>query len=250
MNSYRHHAMHPIKAIGDCNITLGQSLEPALLCNDRAVVLPQYRMLIISDLHIGKSTCFRHAGIAVPREVMQRDLQRLGRLITHYDVERLVIAGDFFHDRYNAEFDDFLSWRQEFKQIRFDLVQGNHDRLDHTHYEQLDFNVHRSELQLAASNQKDFLLRITHYPIEKLDEANHHSFVICGHIHPGVKIGVTRQQRITRPCFMADAYQLIIPAYSLFTGLDTRFSPKYRAKPMDKYVLTETSVLPIKHDCN
>jgi len=50
------------------------------------------------------------------------------------------------------------------------------------------------------------------------------SFIISGHIHPGVFIKGRGKQRIKLPCFQVTENQLILPAFSLFTGLNTRQS--------------------------
>lgn len=51
--------------------------EPMLLLADRALYWPARQRLLIADLHLGKGTTFRSAGIAVPSGGTAHDLARL-----------------------------------------------------------------------------------------------------------------------------------------------------------------------------
>ena len=51
-------------------------------------------------------------------------------------------------------------------------------------------------------------------------------FTISGHTHPGVSIKTKGKQRIKLPCYQVTKKQLVLPAFSLFTGLNTKDYPK------------------------
>src|SRR5690349_2361179 len=78
-----------------------------VLLPERAVWWPDRKTLVVADVHWGKSAHFRKHGIPMPGGTQDRDSLRLARLIREYGAERLVIAGDLFHSRHNAEVADF-----------------------------------------------------------------------------------------------------------------------------------------------
>ena len=63
-------------------------------------------------------------------------------------------------------------------------------------------------------------------------------FVISGHTHPGVRIKGKGKQFLKLPCFQVSEHQIILPAFSLFTGLNTRSQPKDSVC----YAFTDTSI--------
>ena len=99
-----------------------------LMNNQRSMYWKKQRMLIIADLHLGKSAHFRKNGFAVPSFTHQTDLDRLSRLITYYKVDRVVVVGDFIHAKSNKEVIDFLAFTQKHSLVEFVLIKGNHDR--------------------------------------------------------------------------------------------------------------------------
>ena len=50
------------------------------LSNDRCVFWEEEKMLLLSDLHFGKTGHFRKEGIAVPQDIYKEDLQLEKRL--------------------------------------------------------------------------------------------------------------------------------------------------------------------------
>lgn len=51
--------------------------EELILDKERAIYLPNEKLLAISDLHLGKAAHFRKAGLAIPNTVSQSDIIRL-----------------------------------------------------------------------------------------------------------------------------------------------------------------------------
>ena len=77
---------------------------------ERCMFWEEQRMLILSDLHIGKTAHFRKAGIAVPQQLFQEDMHRLYQQIHHFNPDRILITGDLFHSHTNVEHDVFARW--------------------------------------------------------------------------------------------------------------------------------------------
>lgn len=182
--------------------------EQLVLSKERAVYWEREKMLIISDLHIGKSAHFRRSGIQVPDTVGLTDLQRLTALLKEYPAEILLVTGDMFHNNLNSDANAFLEWRKAYLSLKVVLVKGNHDALRNEDYEALGIEVHTKELLCAP-------FRFIHDKPSEIDGY----YNITGHIHPGVVIYGKARQQLKFPCFYFAEHCLVMPAFSVFTGL-------------------------------
>ena len=185
------------------------------LTNQRVIFWESQNSLIISDLHIGKSAHFQKSGIPIPSNILTTDLNRLAKLIHHFKANQLIIVGDLFHAEYNKDLDEFKSWLTQFNNLNIKLIKGNHDRLSDKVYQQ--FNI-----EVFNKNYKENILQFVH----DFDNIEEGYFVISGHTHPGVFIKGKGRQRIKLPCYQVTKQQLILPAFSLFTGLNTKNAPE------------------------
>lgn len=183
--------------------------EELLLNNLRAIYWKRENALIVSDLHIGKSAHFRKNGIAVSSGVQEKDLQRLAFLVNLYRPEQLLVVGDLFHAEINTDMDAFRDWRNEFPEIDIILIKGNHDRLKNEVYDSFAIECCHKELILEP-------FTFIHEPTPRRNK-----FLISGHVHPGVSIRSKGRPRLRLPCFKITDNQLILPAFSEFTGLAT-----------------------------
>ena len=185
------------------------------LTNQRVIFWESQNSLILSDLHIGKSAHFQKSGIPIPSNILTTDLNRLAKLIHHFKANQLIIVGDLFHAEYNKDLDEFKSWLTQFNNLNIKLIKGNHDRLSDRVYQQ--FNI-----QVFNKKYTENLLKFVH----DFDNIEEEYFVISGHTHPGVFIKGKGKQRIKLPCYQVTKQQLILPAFSLFTGLNTKNAPE------------------------
>ena len=185
------------------------------LTNQRVIFWESQNSLILSDLHIGKSANFQKSGIPIPSNILTTDLNRLAKLIHHFKANQLIIVGDLFHAEYNKDLDEFKSWLTQFNNLNIKLIKGNHDRLSDRVYQQ--FNI-----QVFNKKYTENLLKFVH----DFDNIEEGYFVISGHTHPGVFIKGKGRQRIKLPCYQVTKQQLILPAFSLFTGLNTKNAPE------------------------
>ena len=182
--------------------------EELILDKERAIYLPNEKLLAISDLHLGKAAHFRKAGLAIPNTVSQSDIIRLENLLQKYLPTTLLINGDMFHSDYNTEIDEFANWKANFREIDFILVKGNHDRQKEDVYRNLTIEVYEPSYQ---TDQFCFIHDIAH--------CNSNLYTISGHIHPGISIYNKAKQRLKFPCFYFAENFAILPAFSTFTGL-------------------------------
>lgn len=187
--------------------------ETFTLTNQRALYWEKEKALIFSDLHIGKTAHFRKNGIALANHIMKNDLERLSILIEYFKPDKFIIVGDLLHAGNNSEVDEFCEWKKQYSDIKFCLVEGNHDRISKTLERKLCLDFREKTLEIdEISFAHDF------------DRSNP-KFQITGHIHPGFVINSV-VKKIKLPCFAHTSKQLLLPAFSEFTGLDTKNIPK------------------------
>ena len=183
------------------------------LTNQRALFWEKHQALILSDLHLGKAAHFRKNGIALPTQVTLQDLQRLASLILHFAVKQVIIVGDLLHAGTNTEVNLLQQFIARFPHIRFMLIRGNHDRFTDEQWKKM--GIHET--------YQDWHLDNIHFRHQASPITPLHT--ISGHVHPGISVRMPTKKTITFPCFVISAQQIILPAYSLFTGLDTKLMP-------------------------
>lgn len=193
------------------NINIGS--EIFTLTNQRAVFWKQEKALILSDLHIGKTAHFRKNGIALANHIMKSDLERLSVLIEYFQPEKFIVVGDLLHAGDNSDVDEFCRWRNQYPDLLFYLIEGNHDRITESLEQKLCLSFRAELLQIG-----DFIF------IHNFDKTLS-GFQITGHIHPGVILN-SSVKNFRLPCFVQTSKQLLLPAFSEFTGLDTKNIPK------------------------
>jgi DNA ligase-associated metallophosphoesterase len=171
------------------------------LLPDRALYWPAQRGLLIADVHLGKGDIFRDAGLAVPSGGTQHDLQRLDRLLHAHAPRTLYVLGDLLHgdDRGAHWRGHWQTWRATHAALRIVTIAGNHDRR---------LAGAGLALELAGTPLRLGPLLLSHEPLAG-------NGVICGHLHP-----VVRLPRVPgrQPAFVQSPTQLILPAFSRFTG--------------------------------
>ncbi|WP_185290286.1 ligase-associated DNA damage response endonuclease PdeM [Chryseobacterium lactis] len=187
--------------------------EIFILTNQRAAFREKGKALILSDLHIGKTAHFRKNGIALSNHIMKSDLERLSALIEYFQPDKFIVVGDLLHAGDNSDVAEFCTWRSQYPDLQFYLVEGNHDRISAS-----------LEKKLCLDFKAD-LLEIDGFTFIHDFEPIKSGFQITGHIHPGIVLH-SAIKSIRLPCFALSDNQLLLPAFSKFTGLDTKNLPK------------------------
>lgn len=198
-----------------------------ILHQSGAVFWEEKKMLLISDVHLGKVTHFRKHGIGIPKEAIFENFNRLKKILELFDSETIVFLGDLFHSKINTEWDFFTDWLKEHSQ-KIILVEGNHDIISKGNYEDVNIEIY-NELIIEG-----FLL--THHPTEKEGFFN-----FCGHLHPAIQLRGLGRQFLSLPCFFRKPNQLIFPAFGEFTG-NSYMTPTENDKA---YAITREGVIEI-----
>jgi uncharacterized protein len=190
------------------------------LTADRTLFWEEEKILIVSDLHFGKTGHFRKSGIAVPQSVYKEDLQRLVIQIQHFQPRQLIIVGDMFHSHANKELELFLKWRADLSGLEIQLIRGNHDILKEDWYLHAGIKLNQTTLSM---NRFHFVHDIV--DLQKRDGAlkKHKSgsspYFFSGHIHPGIRVQGMGKQSLCFPCFYFGKEYAVLPAFSRFTGV-------------------------------
>jgi uncharacterized protein len=160
---------------------------------------PARKTLTVSDLHLGKSERLaRRGGALLPPYETQATLEKLDRDLEATRADTIICLGDSFDDLAAADGIEETSrlWLTRLMAGKsWTWITGNHDPGP------LDIGgSHRAELRMSP-----FTFRHIAEPAERGE--------ISGHYHPKARLAGQ-----SKPCFLADAARLIMPAYGTYTG--------------------------------
>lgn len=178
------------------------------LLPQKAIYWREQQMILVSDLHIGKISHFRKAGIAVPHHGVQDNFKRLDEIIRTSNPTHILFVGDLFHSDVNREWDQFCSWRKQYPAIKMDIVLGNHDYLPEDFCTNYQIDIYPLELVIGP-------FTFAHHPREPRHEGE---YLISGHIHPVISLSGVGRQHVKVPCFYFGSQQAILPSFGYFTG--------------------------------
>ncbi|RYJ43725.1 ligase-associated DNA damage response endonuclease PdeM [Flavobacterium beibuense] len=175
-----------------------------ILHNTGALYWPGKKMLLLSDVHLGKVSHFRKHGSAIPNNAMFQNFKKLDAVVKHFEPESICFLGDLFHSSLNKEWILFEQWVSNIR-LPLLLIAGNHDIISPHKYEELNIAIHNEWIL------DGFLL--THHP-----ETREGFFNLSGHVHPAVQLQGMGRQFLKLPCFFRNKNQMILPAFGEFTG--------------------------------
>ncbi|MFN7020924.1 MAG: ligase-associated DNA damage response endonuclease PdeM [Phycisphaerales bacterium] len=191
-------------------------------------------VLIVADLHLGKTAAFRAGGVPVP-EVIDAELLALSLLADRLRPDVLLIAGDLLHARTGTTervLNAMRRWRARHAEIEVILVRGNHDLSAGDPPKDLDIRTVAEPFVL----HEDDPIAFAHDPAVARECARP---VICGHLHPSVSLR-DGPASMRAPCFWVRPHELIVPAYGRFTGTrNIRPGPRDRCLAVGPGVVVE-----------
>jgi DNA ligase-associated metallophosphoesterase len=183
-----------------------------ILNSNRTIFWEQEKILILSDLHLGKSGHFRKAGIGIPAAVMKEDMQRLVSVIQFFKPAKVVIVGDLFHSVENKEHELFLKWRNDLDHVPILLIKGNHDIVPEKWYKDAGIET------VESCWRKNNFLFVHHIEDIQPEDINESDYFFSGHIHPAITVRGLGKQALRFPCFYFTSNYAVLPAFGKFTG--------------------------------
>ena len=168
-----------------------------------AVVWPAGGLMAVADLHLEKGSAAARRGQLLPPWDTGETLNRLALLLRRWRPRRVVALGDSFHDAHgHARLlpGDAARLRAMTAEAEWVWVLGNHDPVAPGGF---------PGLVVDAWTAGPLVFRHQALPGAAGE--------LCGHHHPKASVP-TRAGTVTRPCFVADARRLMLPALGAYTG--------------------------------
>ena len=173
------------------------------------LIWPNAGLLAVSDLHLEKGTAFARRGMLLPPWDTHATLDRLTVLLRRWKPRIVVALGDSFHDRDGAgrlPVRELERLNAIADTCRVVWVLGNHDPTP--------------PAGVGGESVEEFIAGPFTFRHEAIQGAAPGEIV--GHHHPKALVPA-RGTSVSRPCFVADARRVMMPAFGAYTGgLDVR----------------------------
>ena len=168
-----------------------------------ALYAPDYRALLVADLHFEKGSSGARHGVHLPPYDTRSTLAAVMAAVARHRPERLLALGDSFHDRAGPDrLDDAdrAAIARLGDAVEMMWITGNHDR------------------SLPASLGGQVAEEIALGPVMLRHQPRKRpTCEIAGHLHPVAT--VTRRGRsLRRKCFIGDGARLVMPAFGAYAG--------------------------------
>ena len=170
-----------------------------------ALYAPEFRALLVADLHLEKGTSLARRGVHLPPYDTRESLLQLRAAIAEAKPSRLIFLGDSFHDNHAREridAADLALLRSITASAETTWITGNHDPappddVGGTIVTEMALGpvTLRHEPKVLASGESE----------------------IAGHLHPAAAVHA-RGHRIRCRCFIANERRMIMPAFGSYTG--------------------------------
>lgn len=165
---------------------------------------PSQDLLVVSDLHLGKSArAARFGGAQLPPYETTETLTRLASDLHSTGARRVICLGDSFDApmlQGALPESDLLTLTTLQAGLDWVWIEGNHDP---------------GPVELGGTHRRSLALGHLHF--RHIAETTTTPGEVSGHYHPKATLSL-RGRALTRPCFLFDDTRLILPAYGAFTG--------------------------------
>ncbi len=194
----------------------GERLE---LLPSGAVYCHDHSTLFLADLHLGKETVFQRSGVPIPSGATERTIAAWSGLIDRYRPARMIVLGDLLHARIGLTESlerSLCAMIAAWSSVRWELIEGNHDRGSLGVLQGMGFEVHR-----GAMRWRRFALQHDPAPLIALSAVSAHEEplqIMSGHLHPSISVALSGRDRVRLKCFWLRRDGLVLPAFGGWTG--------------------------------
>ena len=181
---------------------------------DTCTYIPEEKLLVVADIHLGFEEYLRKQGVLVPKFHLKDCIEKLDWILKRVVIKKVVLNGDVKHEFGTISQQEWKDTRKlihffEEKKIKIVVVKGNHDIIFHPLAE-----------KHALEEVKE--LRISNFLIihgDKIPE-NLAPIVIMGHEHPAITLR-ERGKAEKFKCFLVYTYKnssiIVQPSFNPLT---------------------------------
>ena len=192
-----------------------------------ALYWKRLNIIIVADLHLGKSISFAKQKQFLPPYDTKETLEKLFNCINEFKPSKLIIVGDLLHDKFSFQSfhdSDLNNLNNSTKKTEFIWVKGNHDS-------DVEINGFTKVLDYKVDD-----IIFNHIPIKTTN------YQICGHYHPKVKI-LHRGKSIYKVAFVHNDKVLILPSFGALTG-----GLNINQEPLKKLLGKNINIFPVNDE--
>lgn len=171
---------------------------------DAALYWPEYRALIVADLHLEKASSYAVTGQMLPPYDSHATLSAMDGLIHACGATHIICLGDNFHDSGGEERlcgDAARLLRDLTSRHRWSWITGNHD----------------PALQALWGGETWPEMACGGIMLRHEAAPDWPGYEISGHFHPKWRVN-NGQRSVTRRCFTISQRKIIMPAFGVLTG--------------------------------
>ncbi len=193
-------------------------ISAGLEITDTALWIPEKRVLIMNDLHIGYEEALLKRGVLIPKFQLPEMIEKASRIIKETRPRIIILNGDVKHEfgtilrqewKGVLQFLDFLLARCE----EIIIIKGNHDPI-------LQTIVEKRRIKVVKGYALDYLLVVHGDEIVETDAKK----IIIGHEHPAITLRQGSKWEKYK-CFLKGKWQgkevIAVPSFNpLLEGTD------------------------------
>ena len=193
-----------------------------------SIYITELSILLMSDLHIGKSySCAKNGNFLPPFEI-DETIEKIKSIVDFYNPKKIISLGDSFHEASTLEIIDKIyikNLNKIFKKREVIFIDGNHDA-ELKSKEKIDA-IFKDSLKLDNFN-------FTHIKNSKIIN---NLFEFSGHFHPKVSI-IFNRVTYSLKCFVLGKNFCILPSFGTYTGgLNINSNTLKKIIPQEKTVI-------------
>ena len=193
-----------------------------------SIYITELSILLMSDLHIGKSySCAKNGNFLPPFEI-DETIEKIKSIVDFYNPKKIISLGDSFHEASTLEIIDKIyikNLNKIFKEREVIFIDGNHDA-ELKSKEKIDA-IFKDSLKLDNFN-------FTHIKNSKIID---NLFEFSGHFHPKVSI-IFNRVTYSLKCFVLGKNFCILPSFGTYTGgLNINSNTLKKIIPQEKTVI-------------
>ena len=193
-----------------------------------SIYITELSILLMSDLHIGKSySCAKNGNFLPPFEI-DETIEKIKSIVDFYNPKKIISLGDSFHEASTLEIIDNIyinNLNKIFNKREVIFIDGNHDA------------ELKSKEKINATFKDSLKLDNFNFTHIKNSKIINNLFEFSGHFHPKVSI-IFNRVTYSLKCFVLGKNFCILPSFGTYTGgLNINSNTLKKIIPQEKTVI-------------